>query len=188
MPGTGFRLHSVPVHSGEHSGLNSGMSLFCRNNLSLEWQFGRASCQILFHRNPQEWPDSGRNLWGMIKTSWPSQAVWSAGSRFCSYNMGPPTQESISLWCPSHFRCIRCVREFFLLQFHETLREMMILKLLHIHPNSSSAINHVSWRSQRVVVRSLIDYEPPLSTWFNSRFNFRDNTVFTGFFICFDSV
>ena len=41
---------------------------------------------------------------------------------------------------------------------------MMILKLLHIHSDSSSAINHVSWRSQRVVVRSLIDYEPPLST------------------------
>jgi len=51
---TGFLLHSVPVHSGEHSGANSGMGLFRRNNLSPEWQFGWALCQILFRRNPPE--------------------------------------------------------------------------------------------------------------------------------------
>ena len=31
-------------------------------------------------------------------------------------------------------------------------------------PNSSSAINHAYWRSQRIVVRSLAYTEPPLST------------------------
>ena len=40
MPGTGFRLHSVLVHSREHSslnsGLNSGMAQFRRNQLSPE--------------------------------------------------------------------------------------------------------------------------------------------------------
>ena len=31
-------------------------------------------------------------------------------------------------------------------------------------PYSTSAINHVSWRTQRLVVRSLVYSEPPLST------------------------
>ena len=64
IPWTEFRLHSR-----EHSGLNSGMVEFCRNSLSTEWQIGRALCQILFHWNLPEWPDSGRNLWGRVKTS-----------------------------------------------------------------------------------------------------------------------
>src|SRR6266446_5946171 len=38
IPGTGFWLHSVPVHSREHSGVNSGMALFRWNKLSPEWQ------------------------------------------------------------------------------------------------------------------------------------------------------
>jgi hypothetical protein len=48
-------LDSIPVHSGDHSSLNSGMAIFRRNRLPLEWQFGWALCQNLFHRNP---PDS----------------------------------------------------------------------------------------------------------------------------------
>jgi hypothetical protein len=44
--------------------------------------------------------------------------------------------------------------------FTAFFREMII----HIYtPNSSSAISHTSWRSQRVVVRSLAYSEPPLS-------------------------
>ena len=54
IPWTGFWLHSISVHSGEHSGLNSGMVKFCQNILSLEWQFGRALCQTSFHQNPPE--------------------------------------------------------------------------------------------------------------------------------------
>ena len=42
------------MHSGEHSGLKTGMAQFRRNSLPPEWQFGRALCQISFHRNPPE--------------------------------------------------------------------------------------------------------------------------------------
>ena len=74
--------------------------------------------------------------------------------------MGTPTQEFVSLWCPSHFPCIRSVLGYFLLLCE---REWLLNFFAYI-PNSSSAINHAYWRSQRIVVRSLAYTEPPLST------------------------
>ena len=47
---TGILLHSVPAHSAEHSGLNSGMPKFRRND-----ENSRPACQKSFLRNP---PDS----------------------------------------------------------------------------------------------------------------------------------
>jgi len=44
---------SVPVHSGDHSGLNSGMASFHRNMLPPEWKNWQASLPIF---TP---PDSG---------------------------------------------------------------------------------------------------------------------------------
>ena len=52
---------SVPVNSGDHSGLNSGIAQFRRNLLSLEWQFGRTACQIIFHQIPQDSTGFRRN-------------------------------------------------------------------------------------------------------------------------------
>ena len=55
-----FQCHSVPVHSGDCSSVSTGISIF-RNfgwQIPLEW-----------HRNPQEWLESGRNQWGIDKSS-----------------------------------------------------------------------------------------------------------------------
>ena len=48
-----------------------------------------------------------------------------------------------------------------------------LLNFFAYTPNSSSAINHAFWRSQRVVVRSLSYTEPPLSTTNIPTFPFR---------------
>src|SRR6266511_5930894 len=47
LPVSRFRLHSVPVYSGEHSGLNSGMPVFHWNIHSLEWQYWLAPLPFL---------------------------------------------------------------------------------------------------------------------------------------------
>jgi hypothetical protein len=58
-------LHSVLVNSAEHSGINSGMPRFRRNEQLPEWQYWQDPLPIGI---PLESPESGRNQWGITKT------------------------------------------------------------------------------------------------------------------------
>ena len=58
---------------------------------------------------------------------------------------------------------IRTVLDYFYCFLKLCEREWLLNFFAYI-PNSSSAINHAYWRSQRIVVRSLAYTEPPLST------------------------
>ena len=55
---TGFWLHSIPVHSGEHSGLGSGMPRFHWNMPPLEWKIWQVLLPFFI---PVESPDSAKH-------------------------------------------------------------------------------------------------------------------------------
>ena len=73
IPEISFRLHSVPVDSAEHSGINSGMPRFRWNEQLPEWQYWQDPLPICI---PPESPESGRNQWGITKTSLHAVLLW----------------------------------------------------------------------------------------------------------------